>query len=289
MKELVLLDKQVGETPLACMERFQAAHPEYAGVKMTYAGRLDPIASGLLLVLTGDAVHTKDQFLGLSKTYECTAILGASTDTYDVLGVPVPLRHSQGLVPPPLIRGGQASGIPHLVESSVSPWQGGVAEALRGRGGTVKEALQGFVGTFQQAYPPYSSKTVGGKQLHQIARAGDIGNVDIPTHGVTVEGVWDVEMARISLRENRAQITGIISHVQGDFRQKEIQEGWEGLLAKEGSEDLATISFTISVSSGTYIRSIVHSLGEKLGTGACLLSLRRTRVGNFTIDEVDKS
>jgi tRNA pseudouridine55 synthase len=87
MNSLLILNKYVGETPLACMERFRAEHPEYEGVKMTYAGRLDPIASGVLLVLTGGRVHEKESYLGLPKTYECTALLGVATDTYDVLGM----------------------------------------------------------------------------------------------------------------------------------------------------------------------------------------------------------
>lgn len=88
MNSVLVLNKQVGETPLACIERFRVSHPEYQEVKMTYAGRLDPIASGLLIVLTGDKVHEKESYLGLPKTYECVALLGVATDTYDVLGIP---------------------------------------------------------------------------------------------------------------------------------------------------------------------------------------------------------
>ena len=44
-----------------------------------------------------------------------------------------------------------------------------------------------------------------------------------------------------------------------------------------------TISFVVSVSSGTYIRSLARDLGEKLGTGAYLSSLRRLTVGDFSV------
>jgi tRNA pseudouridine55 synthase len=48
------------------------------------------------------------------------------------------------------------------------------------------------------------------------------------------------------------------------------------------------IQMTCSVSSGTYIRSLVESIGEKLGTGAYTSALRRTRVGSYSIiDAVD--
>lgn len=246
MKDFLLLNKQVGETPLACMDRFRVEHPEYQGVKMTYAGRLDPMASGLLLVLTGDAVHKKDEYLTLRKTYTCTALLGVETDTYDVLGLPL----LGGLVPD--------------------------------RKGTV-EALNSFIGTFEQTYPPYSSKTVNGKQLHQIARSGDINQVVLPTHRVTVERIFDVSEAAVSLRETAAEIQTGIQSVSGDFRQLQIINEWKKIENTYPQIQITAISFSISVSKGTYIRGIVHELGKKLGCGACILKLHRTKVGEYEL------
>lgn len=265
MNEVLMLNKQVGETPLACMERFRASHSEYQGVKMTYAGRLDPIASGLLVVLTGEKVHEKERYLGLPKTYECTALLGVATDTYDVLGIPAQVfsGESEQYVQ-------QSSGLSNQDE-------------------LIAATLQSFVGTFQQAYPPYSSKTVDGKQLHQIARDGDIDQVKIPERAVTVEKIRDVHVRAISQSEIARQITDTVSRVIGDFRQEEIAHTWTNLFGSrdESSTEvpLRLVSFTISVSSGTYIRGIVNSLGEKLGIGACIVSLHRTSVGEFSLSD----
>lgn len=44
------------------------------------------------------------------------------------------------------------------------------------------------------------------------------------------------------------------------------------------------LDFDVSVSKGTYVRSIAHDLGKKLGTGACLTTLRRTRISDFKIE-----
>jgi tRNA pseudouridine55 synthase len=44
-----------------------------------------------------------------------------------------------------------------------------------------------------------------------------------------------------------------------------------------------TVKFTVKVSSGTYIRSLVEDIGQKLGTGAYTVALRRTRIGNYDI------
>lgn len=259
MKQVLLLSKQVGETPLGCIERFRAAHPEYESVKMTYAGRLDPIADGLLLVLAGEAVHDKDEYSGLSKVYECTALLGVSTDTYDVLGLPITGVSESGCV---------TTQVTHS---------------------KVEVEIRSFVGSFQQAYPPYSSKTVDGRQLHQIARAGELETVEIPTREVVVESVSDVEVREISQSEILRQITDIISRVEGDFRQSDIAQAWADLWTtrseKSAHAPVQLVSFTIAVSSGTYIRGIVHSLGEKLGTGACIVSLKRTSIGEFLLSD----
>lgn len=153
----------------------------------------------------------------------------------------------------------------------------------------VSKALSGFMGSFQQAYPPYSSKTVDGRQLHQIVRAGELETVEIPTRDVVVESVSDVEVREISQSEISRQITDIISRVEGDFRQSDIALTWADLWTTHSEQcaqvPVQLVSFTIAVSSGTYIRGIVHSLGEKLGTGACIVSLKRTSIGEFLLSD----
>ena len=54
---------------------------------------------------------------------------------------------------------------------------------------------------------------------------------------------------------------------------------------KDTHFDLPKISFEVRVSSGTYIRSLVHDIGEKLGCGAVMTALRRTRVGDFLLED----
>ena len=53
-EKYITLEKAVGETPLSCAEAYRSAHPELEGTPMAYAGRLDPMASGRLLILLGD-------------------------------------------------------------------------------------------------------------------------------------------------------------------------------------------------------------------------------------------
>ncbi len=251
MQDILVLDKGVGETPLECINRFKKSHPEYETVKMTYAGRLDPMASGALLVLAGDKVYEKESFLKLPKTYECVAVLGIETDTYDVLGLP------------------SSSKLP-LTPS----WQ---------EGGSAPELLSSFVGAFKQKYPPYSSKTIKGKQMHNLARLGELEKMEIPEQQVTVKNISDIRMASIGAEDLVQEILENIGKVTGDFRQAETILSWQGILDKNRGKRVDLLLFTIDVSGGTYIRGIVHELGQKLAKGACILRLKRTNVGDYGI------
>jgi tRNA pseudouridine55 synthase len=88
MENVLRLYKNPGETPLECLERFRVANPEYTNEKMTYAGRLDPMAEGVLIVLAGEECKKKDEYLGLDKEYIFEVLFGIQSDTYDILGIP---------------------------------------------------------------------------------------------------------------------------------------------------------------------------------------------------------
>lgn len=85
MKDILLLNKKEGETLLEALENFRAKNKKYKDVKMTYAGRLDPLVPGLLLVLTEGATKQKEKYLGLSKEYKFSVLFGFATDTHDIL------------------------------------------------------------------------------------------------------------------------------------------------------------------------------------------------------------
>ena len=98
MEKVLKLYKNLGETPLECLERFRATNLEYASEKMTYAGRLDPMAEGLLIALVGEECKKKDEYLGLDKEYIFEVIFGIQSDTYDILGIPKLADNNQSLI-----------------------------------------------------------------------------------------------------------------------------------------------------------------------------------------------
>lgn len=80
--------KKIGETPLECLTRFRGELGLDKSVPMSYAGRLDPMAEGKLLILLGEECRNRDQYLNLDKEYEVEIVFGIQTDSYDALGLP---------------------------------------------------------------------------------------------------------------------------------------------------------------------------------------------------------
>ena len=84
---VIIAYKNIGETPLECLERHRKERSIDKDIPMTYAGRLDPMAEGLMILLVGEECKNKDKYLGLDKTYEFKILVGFSTDTYVFLSL----------------------------------------------------------------------------------------------------------------------------------------------------------------------------------------------------------
>ena len=87
MKQYVILEKEVGETPLIALRKWKEQNPEYKDVIASYAGRLDPMASGKLLVLFGEECKKQKSYTNLDKEYEIEVLFDVGTDTGDALGL----------------------------------------------------------------------------------------------------------------------------------------------------------------------------------------------------------
>ena len=105
-----------------------------------------------------------------------------------------------------------------------------------------------------------------------------------------------IELVRQTFLGEQEQIPPIFSakKINGKRAYDYAREGKELVLKpnkiniKHFSIDATTfpqIAFSISCSKGTYIRSIAHDFGKKLGAGATLTTLRRTKSGPCSIDD----
>lgn len=239
-----IIDKQEGQTPLEALEFFRNTERISPEIPITYAGRLDPMASGVLILLSGDDVHKKEAFLDLPKTYEAEILFGVKTDTYDVLGLITGIG-SEALSPQALI-----------------------------------DILKKLEGTFDLPYPPYSSKPVEGKPLFVWAREGKLQDIQIPQRTMSFSNIVIENEQEINSDELKKSVVNKIIKVRGDFRQKQIVDNWT---TSNLPPALPLISIKLSCTSGSYIRSFAHLAGEKTGTGAILYNLKRTSVGKYSL------
>lgn len=243
--EILTLYKELGETPLECLHRFKADHPEYASTKMTYLGRLDPMAEGLLLVLAGNT-RDKERYLGLDKTYEFEVLWGFESDTYDILGV----ISGEGKYP-----------------ANIEKKMASILEKVQEKK--------------TQEYPAYSSRTVSGKSLFMWARENKIEEIDIPVRSIKIFSIEHIHTRLITGRVILDEVSKKVALVAGDFRQEKVLSSWKNQLVARQNEMFIVSKFKVDVSSGTYIRGLANEMGKILKTGALAWSIKRTRIGNW--------
>lgn len=242
MDSVLVIYKKKGETPLQALNCLREERPELVNETLSYAGRLDPLAEGLMLVLVGEENKNREKYLGLDKTYVTEILCGVSTDTHDLLGLVMEVE---------------------LKEIALEKFT---------------ETINSFVGKFAQKYPVFSSKTVGGVQLHELSRKGEI--VDIPEHEVSLHSVEVISHKKATEKDVLGNALFSADLVLGDFRQKEIKEKWAVSLQSENME-LVLFEVELNVSSGFYVRQLAYDLGEKLGVPALAYSIKRTKVGEW--------
>jgi tRNA pseudouridine55 synthase len=125
----------------------------------------------------------------------------------------------------------------------------------------VEDALRTFTGVIEQVPPMYSARKVDGKRLYELARAGE-----------------EVERAPRQVSVDEARLTEFGPWV--DLPKAALPEGGEAPAQKA-----LDVRIFVRCSKGTYLRTMAHDLGEKLGSGGHLRELRRVRVGPFGFDE----
>ena len=252
MSKIFQYCKQEGETLALLLLRIRSEQSIPESVPLTYAGRLDPMAEGLVLVLVGDECKKKDAYLGMNKIYEYEVLFGVETDTCDILGLPIELVNNR---------------------SSVDE-------------NKIQEILKKLIGKITQTYPPYSSKTVNGIPLFQYAREGRLSEITLPVNEIEIYSHEFLGMRTITREELLSCILERITKVRGDFRQEEIIKAWCAVFEDSRAtlpETFSIASFRISCSSGTYIRRIASDMGKILGVPALAWKIARTHIDGYSV------
>jgi tRNA pseudouridine55 synthase len=250
---ILILNKKRGETPLECIKRFKVENPEYEDEKMTYAGRLDPLAEGLLLVLAGKECKNKEKYLKLDKEYVVEILIGFSTDAGDVMGIVEEKRP------------GAFDFLSRMTKKDI------------------QEKIKVLEGKQIQKYPRFSSKTVKGKPLFELAKEGKLDGLDLPEKEIDLKSIEVVSIGMISKKFLNDFTYNSINSVKGDFRQNLSIISWENSLPQFEDQMLPTITIKVVCSSGSYMRVLAHRIGELLGFPALAMKIRRNRVGEYEL------
>lgn len=203
MNGIVLVDKPGGCTSHDVVNRWRKlANTKRVG----HLGTLDPMATGLLVLITGTATRLAQFFEKADKTYWIEITFGQRSDTFDLEGQVT------------------ATGV------------GAPSDPAE-----IYAALDQFRGRFLQTPPPISAKKIRGVPAYKLARR---------------------QMA-VELKPVEVEIKELVV---------------ESLTADK-------LVLTVVCSAGTYMRSLAHDLGDRLGCGALLSALRRLQVGEFHVDQ----
>ena len=158
MDGLLLVDKPAGWTSFdvvakvrGCLRAGGIAKP-----KVGHTGTLDPLATGLLVLVLGSYCKRAQEFSKLDKSYQVTAQLGQTSTT------------------------GDEEGLKTIVAVAQKPAQDKLTAAIKQ-----------FTGVIQQTPPAYSAIKVGGKRAYQLARAGQ--TVKIEPRQVTIHEFTEVK------------------------------------------------------------------------------------------------
>jgi len=210
-------------------------------LKVGHAGTLDPLATGILLVCIGPATRRAEELQASAKQYVAGVCFGATTPSYD-LEKPI---------------------------DRVLPCDSVTQESL-------SSILPSFVGEQMQVAPLFSAKSVDGVRAYETARkllreaqargeAFDPGDI-LQSSRINI---YDLQLMKFS-----EQFTAPVPVVAGPGNGRINVADVQGYALKHAY-------IRVNCSKGTYIRALARDLGEALGTGAFLGSLRRTANGGF--------
>ncbi len=204
---IILIDKPGGPTSHDIVD---FVRKRFRFRKVGHAGTLDPMATGLLIVLLGAFTKKSAHFSNYDKEYEAVFCLGVSTDTDDKEGNVVERKN------------------PDLYAGDLTVKN-------------IERVFEHFCGEIRQIPPMYSAKKIKGKKLYELARRGMILRRE-----PKVVFINEIKLLNVSL---------------------------------------PYVTVYVKCSKGTYIRQLAHDIGERIGCGAHLASLIRTRIGPFDIQD----
>lgn len=233
-------------------------------IKVGHAGTLDPLATGILLVCIGKATKLAEELQSHEKEYVAGVSFGATTPSYDL----------------------------EKEIDSVFP-----LDKVSDR--SIRDILPRFTGEQMQVAPLFSAKSVDGVRAYETARK-------LYKQGRMADAGDLIRASRITI--SKLELLSLHHHLPDTVQQPgcpDIQPAGNASAGKDQAAEstadkgrnsrihvaditgyeLIRTEIRVRCSKGTYIRALARDLGEALDSGAFLHSLRRTAVGEFSIDK----
>ncbi|MCA9397824.1 hypothetical protein KC573_03265, partial [candidate division WWE3 bacterium] len=202
----------------------------------------------------------------MSKTYTFSGVFGFTTDTWGMLGIV------------------QAVGNIPLMQKQYSQ-----SEFTK----RIESVIDNYRGIIEQEVPVFSNMRYKNKRMYQWAREGKAYLVpklvrEREIHSLTLDSIDFIRITNL-----KEFVLEDITLVRGDYRQGKILKEWNNLLrlleGKFGTSLLfPRVTITATCEKGTYIRSIIHSLGQSFGIGAMTTAIHRIKVGEFSLDAAER-
>jgi len=232
--------------------------------KATHTGTLDPMAEGVIVVLTGKDRFKKQELAGWKKTYQFQILWGVSTDTHDLLGL--------------------------IIDSSTAKIH---QENLDTK---IDQLLPQFVGTQTQLIPAFSAKRTDGQSYFDLAKqnvktvnqANSQSTKLTYTQEITIHSIEHLETQEIPAQNIVNQLNKVIPKLTNDFRQEEILQKWHTWIQNQPNQKntpLLLTTLTATASKRAYIRGLVRDLSSKMGIPATTFYILRTANGPHQIQD----
>ena len=142
----------------------------------------------------------------------------------------------------------------------------------------IDRALDAFRGTFLQQPPAYSAKKIDGQRSYRMARAASEARAQEEGSQLSSNGAGapppartDADASPETARHSRRRLPDPVTVTTYRIEVVGVEED--------------RVTLRVDCSAGFYVRALANDLGEQLGTGAHLFSLRRTRSGDVTLDQ----
>lgn len=239
--------KQIGETPLDLCNRIRKEWSIPDFVKSCYTGRLDPMAQGITTILTGTQnLKLMNLYNSYDKVYYFNAILGVDTSSYDPMG--------------------------NLIN---------VTQVTDQQADDFYNALLANYGTIKQYYPAMSAHKHKGKPLWLHAQKGTLPE-NMPFMNRTIYNISSSKPIKLSIGSYVeaccSDMKDVIDCKDNIFNTKQFITEWETLAENKPELILYKLVVKVHVSSGTFVRSIVHDTAKKIGIPGHAFRITRTSV-----------